>query len=160
MYTERLSTIHPEFVEFIPRDLVEGVLYISERYQTASHKCACGCGEKVVTPLSPADWQLNIDQAGLVTLHPSVGNWNNPCCSHYWIRKNRIQWAGSMSAREIERVKRRDLTDKARYIDQVNRKKEGLDVENRNSAADFRPNQTMSPWGQIVAGFRRLMGLR
>jgi len=156
----RLSTIRPEFVEFIPRELVEGVLYISERYQTASHKCACGCGEKVVTPLSRADWQLNKDQAGLVTLHPSIGNWNHPCRSHYWIRKNRIQWAGSMSAREIERVKQRDLTDKARYIDQVNRKKEGQDVAHSNSAAEARPNQMASPWDQFVAGLRRLIGLR
>lgn len=156
----RLSTIHPEFVEFIPRELVEGVLYVSVRYQTASHKCACGCGEKVVTPLSPADWQLNKDQAGLVTLHPSIGNWNFPCRSHYWIRKNRIQWGKSMSAREIARVKQRDLIDKARYIDQVNRQKEGRDVEYGNSAADSRHNQMASPWEQFVEGLRRLMGLR
>ncbi|MHB8948472.1 MAG: hypothetical protein ACYC4S_05355 [Rhodoferax sp.] len=65
-----------------------------------------------------------------------------------------------MSAREIERVKQRDILDKARYIDQVNRKKVGQDVEPRNSAADSPSNQLASPWEQFVAGLQRLIGLR
>lgn len=155
----RLSTIRPEFVEFIPRVLDEGILYISERYQTASHKCACGCGEKVITPLSPADWRLSQDQTGLVTMQPSIGNWNFPCRSHYWIRKNRIQWAGPMSAGEIDRVKHRDLTDKARYIDKVNRKKNGQDIEHHNRKAADSPSQRMSPWSRFITGLRRFIGL-
>lgn len=156
----RYSTIRPEFVEFIPRELEDGVLYISERYKTASHKCACGCGEKVVTPLSSADWRLTRDQAGLVTLHPSIGNWNHPCRSHYWIRKNRIQWAGSMSAREIEGVKQRDRIDKARYIDQVNRKKtEEHQGKTGNSALNVPLNRTTSLWDQLISGLRHLIGL-
>ena len=27
-------------------------------------------------------------------LYPSIGNWQFPCRSHYWIRRNRIIWAG------------------------------------------------------------------
>ena len=66
----KASAIRPEFVEFIPKHLEPGVLYVSEKYRTASHLCACGCGEKVVTPLSPADWQLTSET---VRPYPKVG---------------------------------------------------------------------------------------
>jgi Family of unknown function (DUF6527) len=155
----KLSTIRPEFVEFIPRELEQGVLYISERYQTASHLCACGCGEKVVTPLSPADWRLHRDQEGLVTLHPSIGNWNHPCRSHYWIRKNWVQWAGTMTAGQIERVKAKDIADKARYIDEVNRKKEAQSPERRNTVMGTRPAEGPQSWEGLLARLRRLVGL-
>ena len=46
------------FVEFIPDQIEEGILYISIEYCTAIHKCICGCGNEVVTPLSPTDWEL------------------------------------------------------------------------------------------------------
>lgn len=155
----KLSTIRPEFVEFIPRELDYGVLYISERYQTASHLCASGCGEKVVTPLSPADWRLHKDKGGLVTLHPSIGNWNLPCRSHYWIRKNRIQWAGRMTPIQIERVKAKDIADKARYIDEVNRKKEAQASERLNTATVDLPDERPQPWKGLLARLRRLIGL-
>ena len=111
----RLKEIRPEFVEFIPRQLEDGVLYISERYQTASHKCACGCEEKVVTPLSSAEWQLS-RSGSTVSLYPSIGNWNYSCRSHYWIRNNRIQWAGQMTKRQIAQVQRKDRADEERHI--------------------------------------------
>jgi hypothetical protein len=47
-----------KFVEFIPDELDTGVLYISTTYATVVHKCCCGCGNEVVTPLTPNDWQL------------------------------------------------------------------------------------------------------
>jgi len=34
-------------------------------YATAVHKCACGCGKEVVTPLSPTDWKLIFDGKAL-----------------------------------------------------------------------------------------------
>jgi hypothetical protein len=40
------SSISHEFVEFVPSELKEGVLYVSVQYATAVHKCACGCGHK------------------------------------------------------------------------------------------------------------------
>jgi len=115
----KLQAIRPSFVEFIPKDLEDGVLYISERYKVAVHKCASGCGEKVVTPLSPADWQVRRHD-DLVSLYPSIGNWNFACRSHYWIRENRIVWAASMSNAEVAQVQARDRADKARHIDRVN----------------------------------------
>jgi hypothetical protein len=155
----KLSTIRPMFVEFIPRELEQGVLYISERYQTAAHLCACGCGVKVVTPLSPVDWRLHRDPAGLVTLHPSIGNWNHPCRSHYWIRKNNIQWAGSMTAAQIERVKAKDIADKARYLNEINRKKEVFDLNHRDTETAVQPAQTSHSEEGLLAFLRRLIGL-
>jgi Family of unknown function (DUF6527) len=51
----RRTSITHEFVEYIPAELAEAVLYISITYRTAVHRCVCGCGNKVVTPISPAD---------------------------------------------------------------------------------------------------------
>ncbi len=119
----RIEAVKPQFVEYVPKVLEPGVLYISEKYKTASHLCACGCGEKVVTPLSPADWKLQI-KGGKVSLHPSIGNWNYACRSHYWIRDNFIVWSTGMSKQQIARVQARDLADKARYVAIVNKQKD------------------------------------
>lgn len=103
----RIAALRPEFVEFIPAEPQSGVLYISRKYQTATHLCCCGCGSKVVTPLNPSGWRLSV--AGeAVTLYPSIGSWSLPCKSHYWITGNRIQWAGPMSQRQIEAVRQSD----------------------------------------------------
>ena len=118
----KVSQITPQFVEFIPENIAEGVIYISEKYATSIHKCACGCGREVVLPISPAKWQLR-KSGSTVTLHPSIGNWDYPCGSHYWIRQNRIVWAGSMTARMIAQVKERDRIDQQRYIARKNQEK-------------------------------------
>jgi Family of unknown function (DUF6527) len=115
----RATSLVPQFVEFIPESLENGVLYISQRYSTASHKCCCGCGEKVVTPLRPTDWSLTIID-GSVTLHPSIGNWSYPCRSHYFIRRNRVVWAGAMSQQEINQGRAHDRAARKAYFDRVN----------------------------------------
>lgn len=79
----------PEFVEFMPNDIKKGVLYISMKYSLAIHSCACGCGEEVITPLDPSRWHLIYD-GKTVSLKPSIGNWNFPCRSHYFITSNRV----------------------------------------------------------------------
>jgi hypothetical protein len=89
-----------QFVEFIPEHLLEGVLYVSMVYATASHLCCCGCGQKVVTALSPTDWQLTFDGRS-ISLHPSIGNWNFPCLSHYWITRSSIRWAPSGPGEQV-----------------------------------------------------------
>ena len=119
----KVSTIRAEFVEFVPERLDDGVLYISERYKTASHKCCCGCGEEVVTPLGPADWSIRVD-GDRVSVHPSIGNWNFKCRSHYVIRRNQVVWAGAMKEAQIAQVQVRDRVDKERYIEAVNKVKE------------------------------------
>lgn len=111
-------------VDLAPKELEEGVLYVSQKYKTAVHKCCCGCGEKVVTPLSPAHWQVRIAN-GAATLHPSIGNWGMACKSHYWIKNNRVVWAGKFSEAKIESVRKRDSADQRQHINRVNRQKEG-----------------------------------
>lgn len=116
------TTITPVFVDFIPEELDEGVIYISEPYKTIVHRCCCGCGHEVVTPLSPVDWQLK-HEGKLVTIRPSIGNWNYPCQSHYLITRNKVEWAGRMSKLQIQRVQERDRKDKEHYINQINEPK-------------------------------------
>jgi len=110
--------IRPEFVEFIPDEVEKGVLYISTRYATATHKCACGCGEIVVTPIRPTDWTLTWN-GETVTLNPSIGNWSLPCRSHYWIVENRIIWARKWSDLEVEASRAKDNLAKARHYDRL-----------------------------------------
>lgn len=109
------TTIKHEFVEFVPRELQEGTLYVSIPYETAVHLCACGCGIKVVTPISPPEWRLTWD-GDTVSLYPSIGNWQFPCRSHYWIRRNRVEWARALSEREVLEGRRRDAEELEEYF--------------------------------------------
>lgn len=80
--------VTPVFVEFIPRELEPGKIYISMLYHTAVHACLCGCGERTVTPLIEGQWTL-IESEGKISLDPSIGNFNLPCMSHYFIKNNK-----------------------------------------------------------------------
>lgn len=113
------QAVTPRFVVFIPDDVEDGILYVSEEYKTAIHKCCCGCGEEVVTPLSPVDWQLS-RHGNSVSMSPSIGNWNYACQSHYWIVNNRIEWSGRMSEKQIRLVQQRDKRDKQQYVAELN----------------------------------------
>ena len=88
----RLNEIEPVYVEYIPENPEPGKLYISEKFRTATHLCACGCGNKVVTPLKDGFWWWMKDADGKVIIRPSIGSWNLPCKSHYHITHNRIEW--------------------------------------------------------------------
>jgi hypothetical protein len=111
-------SVRPEYVESFPKVLEDGVLYISRRFSTACHRCCCGCGTKIVTPIRPTEYQL-VERKGQVSLHPSVGNWNHPCQSHYVIRDNQVLWAGQMTRAEIARGRARDDAEKAEYLAQA-----------------------------------------
>jgi hypothetical protein len=97
----KLSNI---FIDNIPDEIDNGTLYVSIKYHTAIHICPCGCGNKVVTPISPIRWKLTFD-GETVTLYPSIGNWSLPCKSHYWIRNNEVLWSRQYSTREIDEVR-------------------------------------------------------
>ncbi len=103
----RIDRFEHRFVEFVPKELQAGVLYVSLAYATVVHSCPCGCGERVVTPLSPADWQLLFD-GETVSLHPSLGNWSLACRSHYWVRRDAVVWAPPWSKERIEKARARD----------------------------------------------------
>ena len=104
MRTERLIV---EEVDRIPKDTIDGVLYVSWKREVAIHRCCCGCGLEVVTKLSPEAWHLTIDR-GTPSLFPSIGNWGMPCQSHYIIRKGRVLWVSAMSPKEVEKARRRE----------------------------------------------------
>ena len=89
----KIYEIKKEFVRRVPAELEEGVLYVCLDSDVVVHKCACGCGEKVVLHLSPEHWKLSYD--GEVTLFPSIGNYQYDCKSHYFIRDGRIVWVES-----------------------------------------------------------------
>ena len=81
------------FVDTIPQEAKDGVLYISLKYGTAIHKCPCGCGNEIVTPFDEiCGWILSYN-GKTVSLSPSIGNWDLPCKSHYWIKNDNIIWA-------------------------------------------------------------------
>ena len=102
----RVESFRPLFVRTMPAELEDGVMYVSMEFRMAQHRCACGCGMIVVTPFGPAQWQLAYD--GSVSLHPSIGNWNFACRSHYVVRRGQVKWARSFSEEEVAVVKRHD----------------------------------------------------
>jgi hypothetical protein len=110
----RATILKHKFVNFIPKDIKEGVLYISLEYKTAVHKCVCGCGKEVVTPLLPTDWKL-YNHGSTVSLDPSIGNWNFECKSHYFIKRNQVVWCRQWSKGRIEAGRTRDANNKKRY---------------------------------------------
>lgn len=95
-----MNTIVLERVKYMPRELSPCILYVSDEYAVAGHLCACGCGNKVITPLGPAEWTFS-ERNGRPTLRPSIGNWQLPCQSHYVITDGRVRWAGHWSEAQI-----------------------------------------------------------
>lgn len=110
----KISFYQPEFVDHIPKQLEEGVLYISEAFSFAAHLCACGCGTKVDTPIGPTDWKLSVHKDA-VSLYPSIGNWSFACRSHYFIERGKVRWASQMSNKQIERGRAYDLEVQKQY---------------------------------------------
>ena len=100
-----------EFVTSAPRELSPGVLYVSLEYCTMLHLCACGCGRKVVTPISPNDWSMTFN-GNTVTVQPSIGSWSLPCRSHYLIKRGEVVWAGDWSDEKVKKGRAADLARK------------------------------------------------
>ena len=103
------------FVDCIPDVLEDGTVYVSIEYATVAHKCCCGCGQEVVTPLSPTDWRLVFD-GDTISLDPSIGNWSFPCRSHYWIRRNKVLWAAAWTDEQIRMGRQKDVQAKDRFF--------------------------------------------
>jgi len=92
-------------VQYMPRELKLGVLYVAEEFGAAAHLCPCGCGSKIRTPLGPTEWNLEETDSG-PTLYPSIGNWQQACQSHYWIYEGEIKWADKWTTEEITASRR------------------------------------------------------
>ena len=110
----RIFRVTPVFVETVPSTLEMGKLYVSPRFRTVTHTCACGCGAEIQTPLHPTGWKLTFDGVNL-SLSPSVGNWSEKCQSHYWIEGNRVIWARKWTRTEIDLERRQRAADIAEY---------------------------------------------
>jgi hypothetical protein len=130
-----------EFVEYIPDSLRDGMIYVSIAFATVAHRCCCGCGNEVITPISPTDWQLVFDGES-ISLDPSIGNWSFDCKSHYWIRRNRVKWAPRWSQKEIEAGRSHDRWEKERYFESS----KTLIGHNTNASAG-RPGESKSEQG-------------
>jgi hypothetical protein len=109
-----MKTLEIKFLESLPEELEEGILYISMKFKAARHKCACGCGRLVITPITPTDWQLKYNGKS-ITLEPSIGNWGFPCQSHYWIIKSEIRWAKQWDKKQVVEGIAKDSANKKQY---------------------------------------------
>ena len=141
-------SIPHRFVEFIPDDLEEDTLYISLEFETALHKCLCGCGNQVVTPFSPTDWRLLFD--GSVSLEPSIGNWSFDCRSHYWITRNKVRWATTWTDAEVAAGRLRDALRKDSHFSPP------VDIPEQSELADEEvKHPPRGIWERIKSWFRR-----
>ncbi|WP_397469451.1 DUF6527 family protein [Pseudonocardia charpentierae] len=104
------------------------------QYATAVHLCACGCGFKVVTPLGRGGWRLTFD--GAVSLHPSVGNGQSRCRSHYVVRRNVIDWFPPISVHATR--------------DAVWRDRIAVGAAAENVAIEPRPARRARAWRHLV----------
>ncbi len=109
--------IEIEHVKFIPKVLSPSILYVSREFEIAIHLCPCGCGSKIRTPLGPVDWKLRETKNG-PSLYPSIGNWQLPCQSHYWIKNGYIQWADSWNKKKIAKSWNADQARRIAYYNQ------------------------------------------
>lgn len=92
-------------VKYIPAKLDPGILYVSKEFGAAAHLCACGCGTIVRTPMDR--WSL-IETKDGPSLDPSIGNWQEPCGSHYWIERGKIRWAPKWTPEQITAGRQRE----------------------------------------------------
>lgn len=111
------------FVDLMPPQLEEGIIYVSIPHSTAIHLCACGCGQEVVTPIASTEWTL-LYHGDAVSLDPSIGNWSFHCQSHYWIDHNRVVSAPRWSRARIDAGRAMDTAQKKqRFQDQAEQSK-------------------------------------
>jgi hypothetical protein len=155
----RVLRLEPSFVHAIPELIEPGSLYISVEYATVVHSCCCGCGEEVVTPLTPTDWRMTFDGES-VSLWPSVGSWTLPCRSHYIVERNAVRWAKAWKQEQIDAERRRDRAAKTAHYAEV-----GMERKVASSLPTPEPSHVTSPlsrfqkvrdWISMACSTRRL----
>jgi hypothetical protein len=109
-------------VHYMPKELEPGVLYVSEEFNVAGHLCACGCGNKVITPLGQLGWSFE-ERDGLPTLNPSIGSWQLPCQSHYLIQRGDVRWAEKWTPAQIEAGRRAEEARAHAYYEALERQR-------------------------------------
>lgn len=134
----KIEHISLQSVRYMPKLLEPGILYVSEEFHTAAHLCACGCGQKVRTPLGPTEWAVRETSRG-PTLRPSVGNWQLPCKSHYLITNGSVQWSNQWTENQIRTGRQRE--------------------HERRSAYHEARRPRVSWWRQLLEFIRKILGL-
>jgi hypothetical protein len=82
----------------IPADIARDIYLVEKgrRRAWAVFNCPCGRGHRLVVNLSTSrrpHWTVSV-RKGLASMWPSL--WlKQQCRSHFWIRRNRVYWAGS-----------------------------------------------------------------
>jgi hypothetical protein len=99
----------------------------------------------VVTPLSPVDWTLTFD-GKTVSLDPSIGSWDLPCQSHYWIKRGVVRWAARWSREEIESGRARDRGDVEKYFEV----KANVNAEAGHAVPEVVTGHATNEWRQIL----------
>lgn len=118
-------TFKLQHVDYMPKELDPGILYVSEEFDIAMHLCACGCGSKVKTPLGPTEWSFTETQDG-PSLRPSVGNWQQPCQSHYWIDRGEVLWSEKWTPEQIATGRRFEQERREAYYESRSRHRGGI----------------------------------
>ena len=98
----KMKQMLPVFVEEIPQNIDEGILYVCLHYNSIIHKCACGCGEIVSTPLDRKyGWTMKYE-GEYISIYQYIGNGAYNCQSHYYIRDNEIVWLGNIKVQKTQ----------------------------------------------------------
>ncbi len=120
-----MMKIELQHVHYMPNELNPNILYVSEEFGAAAHLCPCGCGTKIRTPLGPTDWTLYQTRNG-PTLRPSIGNWQLPCQSHYWITEGKIVWSNKWTPDQIAAGYHAEEVRRNNYYATLDRKRSGI----------------------------------
>ena len=83
MKTIKQASIYLVKVEYTPefKDMKQGFLYYSEKYEVATHLCLCGCKHICSMPIKNGEWSI-IEESKGVTIIPSILQ-RFECKSHY-----------------------------------------------------------------------------
>jgi len=117
---DKITLLH---VQYMPKELESGILYVSKEFEVAGHLCPCECGNKIITPLGYTEWTFS-EFKNKATLYPSIGNWQLPCRSHYWITNGEIQWSYKWTEKQIEAGRRAEEIRRKEHYDKLNKKRE------------------------------------
>ncbi|WEX08943.1 DUF6527 family protein [Chelativorans sp. AA-79] len=90
------------WVERIPTQMQEGVVYHTEEFELAGLLCACGCGHRI-TLLVPDSHQV-WNEGGYATIRPSVGVFDAPCKAHYVITAGNVQWLPAFTSAQAANI--------------------------------------------------------
>lgn len=114
----------------MPTNLEPGILYVAKEFGAVAHLCACGCGKKVRTPLGPTEWSLTEGKNG-PSLYPSIGNWQLPCQSHYFIRNGKVIWVEKWTPDQIEAGRFQETSRRESYYQNRDKRNQKMLVKFR-----------------------------